>query len=63
MVVYFITGANRGIGLGIVTAILRSIPGSTVFATAREPAKAVELNFEVNSPPLLDQTHLTRTFS
>jgi len=35
---YFITGANRGIGRGFVTAILQR-PGTTVIAAVRDPSK------------------------
>ncbi|GJN90881.1 hypothetical protein Rhopal_003895-T1 [Rhodotorula paludigena] len=41
--VYVVTGANRGIGLAL-TSILARRPGTLVFATARQPAKADELN-------------------
>ncbi|EON98424.1 putative aflatoxin biosynthesis ketoreductase nor-1 protein [Phaeoacremonium minimum UCRPA7] len=37
---YLITGANRGIGKGFVEMLLQR-PGTTVIATARDPAKAV----------------------
>ncbi|KAM7198844.1 hypothetical protein V8F33_004858 [Rhypophila sp. PSN 637] len=36
--VYLVTGANRGIGAGIVTALLKR-PNSTVIATARDLSK------------------------
>ncbi|GAA5842962.1 hypothetical protein JCM11251_002946 [Rhodosporidiobolus azoricus] len=41
--VYFITGANRGIGLGLVKA-LSDRSDVLIFATAREPKKADALN-------------------
>ncbi|GAA6013459.1 hypothetical protein JCM10207_008856 [Rhodosporidiobolus poonsookiae] len=41
--VYFITGANRGIGFGLVKA-LAARPNVFVFATARNPSKATALN-------------------
>jgi norsolorinic acid ketoreductase len=41
--VYFITGANRGLGLGLTKAYA-SQPDTIVFATARDPSKATELN-------------------
>ncbi|KAI5474690.1 short-chain dehydrogenase/reductase SDR family protein [Pseudohyphozyma bogoriensis] len=40
--VYLVTGANRGIGFGLV-ATLVTRPNTTVFAGARDPAKATEL--------------------
>lgn len=39
--VYFITGANRGVGLGLVKALKNE---GTIFATARKPEAATELN-------------------
>jgi norsolorinic acid ketoreductase len=41
--VYFITGGNRGLGLGFAKAYAAR-PDSTVFVTARDPSKATELN-------------------
>jgi norsolorinic acid ketoreductase len=41
--VYFITGANRGLGLGLTRAYAER-PNITVFATARNVSKATELN-------------------
>ena len=41
-VVYFITGANRGIGYGLAER-LSARPSTLVFATARDPAKADKL--------------------
>ncbi|KZT54360.1 NAD(P)-binding protein [Calocera cornea HHB12733] len=40
--VYLISGANRGIGLGLVTALVAR-PNAVVFAGARNPASASEL--------------------
>ena len=40
--VYFITGANRGIGYGL-TERLAARPNTLVFATARDPSKADKL--------------------
>uniref|UniRef100_D8PW40 NAD(P)-binding protein n=1 Tax=Schizophyllum commune (strain H4-8 / FGSC 9210) TaxID=578458 RepID=D8PW40_SCHCM len=40
---YLVSGANRGIGLGLVTA-LAGRPNTTVFAGARNPAAATDLN-------------------
>ncbi|KAI5478158.1 short-chain dehydrogenase/reductase SDR family protein [Pseudohyphozyma bogoriensis] len=40
--VYLITGANRGIGFGLVSTLVTR-PNTTVFAGARDPAKATEL--------------------
>ncbi|KAL1741174.1 hypothetical protein HDZ31DRAFT_84995 [Schizophyllum fasciatum] len=40
---YLVSGANRGIGLGLVTA-LAGRPNTTVFAGARNPASASALN-------------------
>ena len=41
--VYFITGANRGLGFGLTKAYAAR-PDTIVFATARDPSKATELN-------------------
>ncbi|GAA6021589.1 hypothetical protein JCM10207_005076 [Rhodosporidiobolus poonsookiae] len=41
--VYFISGANRGIGFGLVKS-LASRPNVLIFATARNPSKADALN-------------------
>ncbi|GAA6008409.1 hypothetical protein JCM10207_000116 [Rhodosporidiobolus poonsookiae] len=41
--VYFVTGANRGIGFGLVKA-LSARPDVLIFATARNPSKAADLN-------------------
>ncbi|KAL6890511.1 NAD(P)-binding protein [Trichoderma evansii] len=38
-----IIGGSRGIGLGIVKQVLSAYPQATVFATARNPDKATEL--------------------
>lgn len=38
-----VTGANRGIGLALTSTLARR-PGTLVFATARQPAKADDLN-------------------
>ncbi|KAJ1373018.1 hypothetical protein KIN20_035339 [Parelaphostrongylus tenuis] len=40
----FVTGANRGIGLGLVKEFLKNEAIQHVFATAREPSNAKELN-------------------
>lgn len=40
---YLVSGANRGIGLGLVTA-LATRPNTVVFAGARNPAAATQLN-------------------
>jgi len=37
---YLVTGANRGLGLGLVRQILAREPSSRVIAAAREPAEA-----------------------
>ncbi|KAJ9092787.1 hypothetical protein QFC21_006662 [Naganishia friedmannii] len=39
-----ISGANRGIGLRLVTAYLERNPSAVIFAGARDPTKAIELN-------------------
>ncbi|KAJ9101484.1 hypothetical protein QFC19_005135 [Naganishia cerealis] len=39
-----ISGANRGIGLRLVTAFLERTPSAVIFAGARDPANATELN-------------------
>ena len=41
--VYFITGANRGIGLGLAQRSLAARPNSLVYAGARQPSKADKL--------------------
>ncbi|GAA6039165.1 hypothetical protein JCM8097_000446 [Rhodosporidiobolus ruineniae] len=41
--VYFVTGANRGIGFGLVSKLAER-PDVLIFATARQPEKATELN-------------------
>ncbi|KAF8970822.1 hypothetical protein BDZ97DRAFT_1788873 [Flammula alnicola] len=41
--VYFITGANRGIGLGLVNELVSKNPEAIVFAGARDPSKATSL--------------------
>ncbi|KAI4294028.1 NAD(P)-binding protein [Schizophyllum commune Loenen D] len=48
--VYLVTGANRGIGLAIVTA-LAARPNVVVFAGARDPAHATELNALAKAHP------------
>ncbi|TRM64005.1 hypothetical protein BD626DRAFT_568608 [Schizophyllum amplum] len=40
--VYLVSGANRGLGLGLVTALVKR-PDTIVFAGARSPEKATEL--------------------
>ena len=42
--VWFITGANRGIGLGLVRYILEENERDVVFAGTRDPAKSNDLN-------------------
>jgi NAD(P)-dependent dehydrogenase (short-subunit alcohol dehydrogenase family) len=39
-----VSGANRGIGYQLVLAILERQPDAVIFAGARDPAKANELN-------------------
>jgi NAD(P)-dependent dehydrogenase (short-subunit alcohol dehydrogenase family) len=46
-IVYFITGANRGIGLGLVKALLAR-PLTTVIATVRNAEAAASLELEVS---------------
>ncbi|CAI4232913.1 unnamed protein product [Auanema sp. JU1783] len=46
-----VTGANRGIGLGIVQQFLKNPSIATIFATARNPEKATELK-SINDPRL-----------
>ncbi|BGP20173.1 hypothetical protein JCM10213_000742 [Rhodosporidiobolus nylandii] len=41
--IYFVTGANRGIGFGLVTALSKR-SDVLIFATARDPSKADALN-------------------
>ncbi|BGO90548.1 hypothetical protein NBRC10512_005267 [Rhodotorula toruloides] len=40
---YLVTGANQGLGLGFVTALSKR-PNTLIFATARNPDKADDLN-------------------
>ena len=42
--VYVVTGANRGIGLALVTHLLQSEEAVCVAATARVPRRAAELH-------------------
>jgi len=42
--VWFITGANRGIGLGLVRYILEENEHDIIFAGTRDPAKSQDLN-------------------
>ncbi len=42
MTVYLITGASRGLGLGLVQRVLE-LQDTVVFAAARSPAKSQEL--------------------
>ncbi|KAJ9119038.1 hypothetical protein QFC22_003529 [Naganishia vaughanmartiniae] len=39
-----VSGANRGIGLNLVSAFLEKTPSAIIFAGARDPTKATELN-------------------
>ena len=41
--IYLVTGANRGIGLGLVTTLLTR-PNTTVIATVRNPASASNIS-------------------
>lgn len=41
--VYLVSGANRGLGLGLVTALVQR-PDTIVFAGARDPPNATDLN-------------------
>ncbi|KAJ3035945.1 hypothetical protein HDV00_003292 [Rhizophlyctis rosea] len=50
--VYFVTGANRGLGLGLVTALSKR-PNTIVFATARDPSKAIDLQALAKTNPNL----------
>ncbi|KAJ9105992.1 hypothetical protein QFC19_003327 [Naganishia cerealis] len=39
-----ISGANRGIGFSLIPAVLERTPSAVIFAGARDPANATELN-------------------
>ncbi|KAJ3039986.1 hypothetical protein HDV00_011541 [Rhizophlyctis rosea] len=49
---YFITGANRGIGFALVSALAKR-ENTTIFATARDPTKATDLQTLAKSNPNL----------
>jgi NAD(P)-dependent dehydrogenase (short-subunit alcohol dehydrogenase family) len=49
--VYFVTGANRGIGLALVKELLSGTKDTHVFAGARSPSNATALKeIETNHP-------------
>ena len=60
--VYVVTGANRGIGLALVTELSRQ--GHTVIATARTPETATKLkvlqNFSIVQAEMSDLMSLPR---
>ncbi|KAL1691081.1 hypothetical protein GGG16DRAFT_125167 [Schizophyllum commune] len=58
--VYFVTGANRGIGLAMVQA-LAARPNAVVFAGARDPARATDLNVLAKAHP--DRVHILKVVS
>ncbi|KAL1691080.1 hypothetical protein GGG16DRAFT_54311 [Schizophyllum commune] len=58
--VYFVTGANRGIGLAIVTA-LSARPDAVVFAGARDPSRADDLNALARAHT--DRVHVVKVVS
>ncbi|KAL1756797.1 hypothetical protein FB107DRAFT_273618 [Schizophyllum commune] len=60
LTVYFVTGANRGIGLAIVTA-LSVRPDAVVFAGARDPGRASDLNALARAHP--DRVHVIKVVS
>ncbi|KAJ3051321.1 hypothetical protein HK097_007679 [Rhizophlyctis rosea] len=47
---YFVSGGNRGLGFGIVSALAKR-PNTTIFATARDPTKATDLQTLAKSNP------------
>ncbi|KAI1980464.1 hypothetical protein LOZ53_000572 [Ophidiomyces ophidiicola] len=55
--VYFVTGANRGLGFGFVSALL-SRPNTTVIATVRNDEAAQSLETQAQDIPLVDSTAL-----
>ncbi|KAK4706003.1 hypothetical protein P7C70_g200, partial [Phenoliferia sp. Uapishka_3] len=56
--VYLVSGANRGIGFGLVTALVKD-PNNLVFAGARDPSTADDLNALAKSLPNLYIVKLT----
>lgn len=48
--VYFITGANRGIGFQLAKQLAET-PSNTVIGTARDPSKATELKSLASANP------------
>ncbi|KAI5892431.1 NAD(P)-binding protein [Schizophyllum commune H4-8] len=57
---YLVTGANRGIGLAMVTA-LAARPNVVVFAGARDPARATDLNALAKAHP--NRVHVLKIIS
>lgn len=53
-----VSGANRGIGLGIVHQILQNDPSAIIFAGARSPSKSTELNDLAKKHPNLHVVEL-----
>ncbi|KAL1683364.1 hypothetical protein EV122DRAFT_286513 [Schizophyllum commune] len=60
LTVYFLNGANRGIGLAVVTA-LSVRPDAVVFAGARDPGRANDLNALARAHP--DRVHVVKVVS
>ncbi|KAI5892429.1 NAD(P)-binding protein [Schizophyllum commune H4-8] len=58
--VYFITGANRGIGLAIVSTLVAR-PNVVVFAGARDPSRTGDLNALAKAHP--DRVHVIKVVS
>ncbi|KAE8155212.1 hypothetical protein BDV25DRAFT_135261 [Aspergillus avenaceus] len=54
---YFITGANRGLGLGLVTTLLQQ-PNTTIIATVRSPSAAEALQTTISPLPRPETTVL-----
>ncbi len=59
MTTYFITGANRGLGLEFARQLSKRGADTTIIATAREPAKALELARLVHQVLPLDVAEAT----
>ncbi|KAI4294027.1 NAD(P)-binding protein [Schizophyllum commune Loenen D] len=60
LTIYFVTGANRGIGLSIVTA-LSARHDAVVFTGARDPSRANDLSALARAHP--DRVHVIKVVS